>query len=350
MASTAMGATATNPAAFDAGVTLTPYAPGMGLPLFIQPRDESLRSDTDALCRWFGEHRPTLDELLVRHGAVVLRGFALPDTDAFGRIVSHYDQPDFGYTAGASPRAQLAERVFEATSAPAEAELGMHQEMAYLPRFPSRLAFYCRMPAVSGGSTHLADMRQVTARIDPAFFREIERRGVRYIRNFRDPRVSTGHAVLDSFHKTWTDAFSTTDRKAATDACRSMGLYPEWQDDGSLSVGYDARGLIEHPRTGETLWFNQIATQSLTKENLGDRKALYDRHYGTSRPLPYVTTYGDGTPIAAEHVSSLYPLLRDQTVVFAWSHGDVLLIDNFLTAHGRGAFTGLRDVQVALLG
>ena len=31
------------------------------------------------------------------------------------------------------------------------------------------------------------------------------------------------------------------------------------------------------------------------------------------------------------------------------SDGDLLLVDNFVTGHGRNAYTGVRDVQVALL-
>ena len=42
-------------------------------------------------------------------------------------------------------------------------------------------------------------------------------------------------------------------------------------------------------------------------------------------------------------------MLNGLIVRFPWSHGDVMLLDNFLTAHGRNSYTGKRDVQVALL-
>lgn len=247
-------------------VVLTPYAPGRGLPLFIQPVRETLRARIDTLVDWFAAHRPALDALLLEHGALVLRGFAIEDTAAFSRVIAGYDSPDFGYLAGASPRSQLADRVFEATSAPAQAVLGMHQEMAYLPHYPARLAFYCRMPSVSGGETYLADMRAVTASIDPFFAGELEQRGVRYVRNFRAPGISTGHPCLDSFHKTWTDAFSTTDPARAEADCHAMGLSPHWLDNGSLAIAYVGPAFINHPATGERLWFNQVATQTLSPE------------------------------------------------------------------------------------
>ncbi|MDO7842298.1 TauD/TfdA family dioxygenase [Sphingomonas immobilis] len=345
-----MASIANLPAAGGLGdeVALTPFGTAP-LPVFVQPRVEALRADIGALADWFRTNRPALDQLLVDAGAIVLRGFAVEDTAAFGRVVDCFAPTDFGYLAGASPRAQLAPRVFEATSAPAEAVLGMHQEMAYLPNYPSRIAFYCRMPSVTGGETYLADMRAVTREIPAAFLAAVRERGVLYTRNFRAPQVSTGHPVLDVFHKTWTDAFSTADPGKAIADCAAMGLQGSWLDDGSLSVAYRAPGLIDHPVSGECLWFNQIATQTLNRQNTGDRFALYERHYGSTRPRPYLTTYGDGGAIPEDFVAALYPILSRNTVAFPWSHGDILLIDNFRTAHGRNAFTGLRDVQVALL-
>lgn len=333
---------------FGDDVTLTSFGE-RAMPLFIQPRAPALRNDVNSLVRWFRTNRETLDALLTDAGALVLRGFAVADTAAFGRVVDCFAATDFGYLAGASPRAQLAPRVFEATSAPAEAVLGMHQEMAYLPHYPAKIAFYCRMPSVTGGETYLADMRAVTAAIPRSLRDAVEARGVLYTRNFRNPRVSTGHPVLDSFHKTWTDAFSTQDPDKALADCAAMGLAGSWLPDGSLSVAYRAPGLIDHPVTGVRLWFNQIATQTINRHNSGARFELYARHYGSDRPLPYRTTYGDGAAIPDELVAALYPILSANTVAFPWSHGDVLLIDNFLTAHGRNAYAGLRDVQVALL-
>jgi len=330
-------------------VLTTPYGPGEALPLFIQPLDPLLQRDSEAAAQWFEAHRPAIEPLLLDHGAIVLRGFAIPDTQAFERLIASYDSPQFGYLGGATPRAQIAGRVYESTRAPAEAVLGMHQEMAYLPDYPTHLAFYCRMPAAWGGETYIADMRRFTAGVDPRFIDRIEANGVLYTRNFRSPNVSTGHPVLDTYHKTWCNAFATDDPATAEAQARAVGLTPEWLPDGSLSVKYRARGLIEHPQTGERLWFNQIATQSLTPQNHGPHFELYDRHYGQDRPRAYATTYGDGSPIATADLDALYPLIGGLTVVFPWSSGDVLLLDNFLTAHGRNAYTGRRDVQVALL-
>ena len=41
-------------------------------------------------------------------------------------------------------------------------------------------------------------------------------------------------------------------------------------------------------------------------------------------------------------------VLDQQTVMFPWSSGDVLLLDNMLTAHSRRPYAGRRKVVVGM--
>ncbi|WP_051683809.1 TauD/TfdA family dioxygenase [Blastococcus sp. URHD0036] len=328
-------------------VTTYLYGGSSGLPLFIEPAGERVTSLEGTLA-WFGDHREQLDTLVTEIGAVVLRGFPIDTTPAFGALVEGYDSDEHGYVVGAAPRAQVEGRVFEATKAPAPLRIGLHQEMAYLPHFPAKLAFYCLRPSETGGETIIGDMRRFTDLVPPRFRDAVKERGVQYRRNFRSPDWSSGDANLDLMHKPWPDAFGTADPRAAEAACLNMGLQYEWVD-GSLTVLYNAPGFLEHPVTGQEVWFNQIATMSNSVEyNGAERLALTQRLYG-DRPWPLDTRFGDGAPIPPSDVSSLYPALDEVTVAFPWQHGDVMLLDNLNTAHGRNPFTGERDVQVSLL-
>jgi alpha-ketoglutarate-dependent taurine dioxygenase len=331
-------------------VVLTPFGPGGGLPLFIQPKAYDLVSDAGAFLAWFRDNGESIDALITRTGALVLRGFAVTATAVFSELMREYGSPAFGYAAGVSSRRRLVDRVYESTNVPKEDVMMFHQEMAYLPNYPLRLAFYCQTPPVSGGETLLADMRKVMRALPAQFVQSIQDRGVLYTTNFRDRDRSSGNSYLDIVHRPWQDTFSTESRPEAEATCRAIGLGAAWLDDDSLSVTYRAPGIISHPQTGERAWFNMISTYDLNQQNIGDRVRLYEVHYGDARPWPFEVAYGDGILIERNYMSALYAALRSSTVSFSWRCRDVLLIDNILVAHGRNSYAGERNVQVVLGG
>lgn len=319
-----------------------------GVPAFLYPLDQRLARDVDAFIRWFSAHKADLDHLAARHGALLFRGFPLKGTEDFQRSINHYPTNDMTYIGGVAPRGQIAERVFESTRAPKEWNLVLHQEMAYLPRFPRMIAFFSKKAAWAGGETILADFRDLESRLPRRLWDQVKARGVRYERNFRAPEdIQPWRAIL---HKTWMDAFGTDDPTAAEAACRSVGLQPVWQDDGSLSTFYTSPGFMEHPLTGETVWFNHIASQTLNHRTLGRQWAEYRDHYGDHLKGPFNPTYGDGEPFDPEDLEALYLVLDSLIQACRWQEGDLLLVDNILTAHGRSPYEGEREVQVALLG
>ncbi|MBV9993779.1 MAG: TauD/TfdA family dioxygenase [Caulobacteraceae bacterium] len=337
-------------AALGADVTVAPYGPGDGLPLFVTPRTGALRQDRDAATGWMREHEAALDGILRDVGAVVLRGFAFGDTGGFAQAIDHYPDMAFGYAAGAAPRANIQGRVFEATRSPPEVSITLHQEMAYLPAFPSRLAFFCNHAPDSGGETLIGDVRRFEALVSQRFRGEVEARGVRYVRSFRSPDFAVEEPRLEGLYKTWAEAFSTDDPVKVEAECAAMGLECVWNADGGVSVRYDSPGFVRHPVTGRQLWFNQIATQTMTDATYGPEvMGAFRRLSGAEHPLPYVTTFADGGPIAEADVAAVRQTLAGLQVAFPWRQGDLMLIDNFLTFHGRSPYAGRRDVQVALL-
>jgi alpha-ketoglutarate-dependent taurine dioxygenase len=347
MASALVTRAPTGAVSWTDGVVRIDVHPG-GVPALIRPDDPALAGDAEAFIDWFRANKEPLDRLAATHGALKFRGFALATSDHFARAIDHYPTNDLNYIGGATPRGQIAARIYESTAAPKQLDLCLHQEMAYLPKFPRMIAFFSVTSAWAGGETLLADFRELGRRIPRRFWDEVAARGVRYERNFRAPGEMD--PTLGVMHKTWPDTFATHDPAEAERACRSVGLDPVWRDDGSLSTLYTARGFIEHPLTGDTIWFNHIASQMMNRQMLGPFFELFHAHYGDGRPRAYHTTYGDGGAIDPADVENLYVVFECITQSFRWHDGDLLLIDNIMTAHGRNAYEGERDLQVALLG
>jgi alpha-ketoglutarate-dependent taurine dioxygenase len=319
-----------------------------GLPLIIRPRDRRLAEEVDAFVDWFGANKTVFDHLASLHGALFFRGFPLRDTLDFQRAIYHYPSNSLGYTGGTVARSQLAERVFDSTPAPKGYTLRLHQEMSYLPSFPRMISFFSRQSATTGGETPLADCRLLADRLPRRLWDGVKAKGVRYERNYS---AAGGLEETRYRSKSWTAAFDTEDPAQAEAMCRSMSLEPVWREDGSLSTFYSAPGFIRHPLTGETVWFNQIGPQNLHRRSLGEarwRAMVTDRPPGSH--LRSNATYGDGEEIAEEDLDALFDAFEEIAIAIRWQDGDLMLVDNVMTAHGRYPYEGEREVQVALLG
>ena len=64
--------------------------------------------------------------------------------------------------------------------------------------------------------------------------------------------------------------------------------------------------------------------------------------------LPRNVYYGDGSSIADSVVEELCRVYWSLAVSFPWQVGDILLLDNMLTAHARNPYVGPRKIVVAM--
>ena len=64
--------------------------------------------------------------------------------------------------------------------------------------------------------------------------------------------------------------------------------------------------------------------------------------------LPFVTRFGDGGPVGRDVVDTVNAVYAATSRSTPWQAGDLLVVDNVAAAHGREAFTGPRELLVAL--
>jgi alpha-ketoglutarate-dependent taurine dioxygenase len=101
-----------------------------------------------------------------------------------------------------------------------------------------------------------------------------------------------------------------------------------------------------HPRTGEFAWFNQAQHWHLSCLDPETRAAL--RVSFNEEDYPRNCYYGDGSPIEDSVIDEILEVYRGLEVSFPWRKGDIVMLDNMLTAHGRNPFAGQRKLFVAM--
>ncbi len=199
-----------------------------------------------------------------------------------------------------------------------------------------KVAFCCLLPAVSGGETPLADVRRVTARLNPGLLDRFEARQVRYVRHYRP------HVDLP-----WQTVFQISDRQELAEFCARSDIAHEWLDQETLRTTQVCQGTARHPATGERLWFNQAHLFHASSLGAQTEHTLA-QVLGPDR-LPRNAYFGDGGEIDASDLAAVRRVFQEEAVTFPWEVGDVLLLDNMLVAHGRRPFRGERKVVAALL-
>jgi len=316
-------------AAGSSAVTVTPPA-GERLPATVTPDVTGVD-----LAAWLAASRDRLQLLLHSYGAVLFRGFGIGGAEALERLVLAVSPEAMNYVYGSTPRTREMRQVYTSTEYPANQSIPLHNELAYATTWPMRLWFLSDKAAETGGATPLADSRRVYERIPQDIRLRFAAHGVMYVRNYGS-----------GMDLTWQQAFETDDRAEVERFCRESGITLTWLPDQRLRTVQVAQAVVRHPVTGEWSWFNQahlFHTSSLPEEVRGSLLEALD-----PIDLPRNALYGDGTPIEDEAIAAVAAALEAEYRAEAWSDGDVLLIDNVLTAHGRQPYTGARKVLVAM--
>ncbi len=299
------------------------------LPLVIRSRGD----DMD-LIGWAKANLSLVEAALLRHGAILFRGFPVNRPEQFRQLVEATSGGALPYRERSSPRTQVVENVYTSTDYPSDQSILPHNENSYAITFPRKLYFWCDVPAQQRGETPLGDTRKVLSRIHPSVVAEFKEKGWMYVRNF------SSHFGLP-----WQTAFQTSDKARVEDYCRKADIECEWTAHG-LRTRQLRLALAQHPESNELVWFNHAAFFHLSSVEPVLRERLLTEY--DEKDLPNQTYYGDGSPIddsVAQHLRDAY---SNEMVSFPWERGDVVLIDNMLTAHARSPFIGPRRILVAM--
>lgn len=279
--------------------------------------------------------RADIDAHLRTTGGVLFRSFAVGGAEGFRAFAAAFGHPLLSYEFGSTPRSKVTGGVYTSTEYPAHQSIPLHNEQAYTREWPMKIWFYCERAAPQGGETPIADSRAIYRAVDAGTRERFATRGLCYVRNF-----GNGMDVP------WQQVFNTEDRTEVEAYCARHGIVCEWKDDGELRTRQRVQGIAHHPHTGDPVWFNQAHLFHLSALAPEMREVLLDTV--GEEDLPRNVYYGDGTPIPDAELDAVRAVLDAHKIVFPWREGDVLMLDNMLTAHAREPFSGPRKVVVAM--
>ncbi|KAL8217376.1 hypothetical protein R6Q57_020749 [Mikania cordata] len=266
-------------------------------------------------------HKPWLESLLVKSGAILFRGFPVTSPSDFNMVIEAFGYPEFPYNGGIGLRTQVLGRVYTANESPLDMEIPFHHEMAYAADFPTKLFFFCEEEPGAGGETPIALSHIIYEKMKqrhPDFVDELEKHGLKYIKIAPEDDDTSFHSGTS-----WKSLFKTDDKRIAEERAAKQAVRLEWIGTSAKLTRNPLPAIGFDKENGRKTWFNSIlaAYSEPESEKVGPPK--------TSAEL------GNGDPVDDDVLKDVLKILKEECVAIPWKKGDVLLINNLTVLHGR---------------
>jgi hypothetical protein len=296
----------------------------------------SFDAPTGSPYSWLRNVAATVHDRLSIHGAVLLRGLSLTEPADLVEARRALDIVPFSLIEDFAPRRDFGSGVVSPIQWPDNRILCPFQEGSFSTESPSTVLTTCMTPPETGGEAHLADTRLISACLPADLAERVRAHGWTLTRVFHD-----------GFGIPWTDAFSVTSRTELADLLAREGIEHQWLPHGPLRTVRRRPAVVEHPVTGEECWFNQLAFLNSASMERRELAVLTDAF---GEDIPIDTALGDGTCLSALELSTIQQAYEQVTYVLEWRRGDLLVVDNIMTAQGRAPFTGVPEFLIAFGG
>jgi alpha-ketoglutarate-dependent taurine dioxygenase len=315
---------------------MTPRAPAPPIEVNLHPGARPiLRAEAKGDApRWAAERRDALRAAVAEHGSLLIRGLDLRDAAETGEVFRQLADLMVEREAYA-PRRRYSPGVYSSTKWPPHQTMCLHHELSYRTEVPGLMLFACLVAPAEGGATPVADSAAVLRALPAELVERFDRVGWTLIRNYNE---DIGASIAESF--------GSGDRHAVEAYCRSNAIEFEWRPGNGLRTRQRRRAVVRHPLTGERCWFNQVAFLNEWTMDPEVRDYLVDTC--GEEGLPFNTRFGNGDPIGEDIVRLINEAYEANTSREPWQAGDLMLLDNVRTAHGRDPFEGPRDVVVGM--
>ena len=299
-----------------------------------------------------------LHALLAQQGAILFRNCGIDTVAQFHGLMSALgiSSCDTDHYYGEVMRANTGQHTMEPTLVPPDFMIAPHNECAFWYALPEYIAFFCEQTDALYGQTPVIDCAKVAASFSAALREKLEQSLVvnEYV---YDSVEASEDLVKGQKRNCWQTAYQTQDRKVVEtilDARDDVDY--TWRKNGTLHLQIHSRVFARHPTTGEACFHSSRAfdfnnstymlrefgrnqlpygkyLSSLSTTKMG--QWLSDHNWVEHHRYAWKTTLQKGPKLTDAEITEVTDTLFAHATIFRWRAGDVLLIDNVKTAHGR---------------
>ncbi|CAF0936322.1 unnamed protein product [Didymodactylos carnosus] len=297
----------------------------------------------EILLKFISKSKTQLRNELHECGALLFRGFNINTAENFSRTVAllvDTNKTFLDYRDGISPRTRITDKVFTSTDYPKQFDMALHNEMSYANNMPSIIFFFCQIPPSedNGGETPIGNSKIIYEKINSDIRNEFIEKKLMYVTNMPSRNKGLG--------KSWQETYQTESKLDVEKFLNQNHIQFQWLSDDRLRTIRRADAVKKHPVTNDWLWcnhahlFHPIDLHDLSRQMLQKRLNPMD--------MPKNCFFGNGESIPDQYLIHIREVLKNEEIKWLWQKNDVLVLDNYKTAHGRASFDGERRVLVAM--
>lgn len=305
---------------------------------------------------YFRTLKPEIKSLMQKYGAIILRDFEITKTSEgflkFYLALGLKPCDDPLQSVAARDAVDKDKGVYEAVNKESRSKyfVGMHNEQVGT-RSPARAAFVCFKPADEGGEFLLCDGRKMLRTVEPDLLENLYEKQVRFI------AAELPLGFMGAVHPVVRSALEKPLLAAASVAAKQkvdfdIDLIWSKDNEGETCIHVIAPPqppIVRHPETNEPVWFCNVHSHSdvlRTQREKRDGTVELAKTTGSSRLNRTDIRFGDLSRFTDVDLAAIDKAVMENIKWVKMKHGDVVLLDNYMTMHGRNIFSGVRKHAV----